>query len=1052
MDTMRTAGLRRAGALASLLVVGLAADARAQLDQLQFLKRTKPNVLLVVETANRMQRDGNDDYYDPFVYTAVGNAWEATIGVTSATTTTSYRRKYVNLQHLNPNNNAGDRFKADTIVTVGDRQSGYTAFDARTRLSIARVALAQAIALNSISARFGLVKTRQSNPTIPSGGSNEGPVFDNDPLQQTPTDLANGKWKITRPTVDVSDGSLTTITAPLVKPDAANANSSVTTILTTAVGQSGGLLPAGQDASGTVDAPIDTMLDDAKDAATKLIASDTDCRNTVVVLVVGGPQGNTSSGDPASKASQFLNISGRRVPIYVIALAPIMTDAQRATLQAIATNSGGVYTEITSANINAVSAGTAVPEVVRAVNVAVQNAFALPADVNVSASYPTGKPSQFQVTSPVVGSVNLANARDITGTVLPNSVVYRPDGTTLIPQRSNVMVTTEFELPGFTGRLRAFRAYKPVADSSKPSGYRFDKDGTKLWVSTTPASASRNIYTALPDGTVVAFTSANAAALAPYLGGVSDAASLITWLRAQPIGAFVGATPAFMDPPSLDPPPDADYPAFAAANANRRSLIFAGANDGMMHAIDGRTGVEVWAFIPFNLLPKLQALQQGQSFDAFRYFVDGSAKIADVKIGGAWRTYLMFGEGPGGTFYQAMDVTIDGMAGTISPTDDTVSNVVAYFANANRITFKWSFPRYGSFDTTLSTTYAPYGDLKSTATAVEKTVGETWSDPAVGQVETSAGPYVVLTGSGFLKYSLQQQSNRGGRVAGTTFYILDAETGNVLDSKDVGSDGVAETVDDCRTSGASGDCTKLKNALQADPVATGAADQRFITTSYIGDLDGNIWRFDVGLDATGAPKFKTATATKVYAAGAAHPLFASMAAVNVGGTQQYIFVGTGSEFLPTSGVSQSYKLLVVLDSGTSGTNTATITLTKTASGVGEWVTAFPAVAGDIVFFSTNAITSLGVCTGFNGALYAFTFIGGPAYDTNGDGRITTSGSGSDSTKVRTSTGNRASAPFIVDQHLAFAAGSNVELFGDPQDFNNGVGQAGVRVLSWREIR
>ena len=28
----------------------------------------------------------------------------------------------------------------------------------------------------------------------------------------------------------------------------------------------------------------------------------------------------------------------------------------------------------------------------------------------------------------------------------------------------------------------------------------------------------------------------------------------------------------------------------------------------------------------------------------------------------------------------------------------------------------------------------------------------------------------------------------------------------------------------------------------------------------------------------------------------------------------------------------------------------------------------------------------------------------------------------------------------------------VEAFGDPEDFNNGIGQVGVRILSWREIR
>ena len=36
--------------------------------------------------------------------------------------------------------------------------------------------------------------------------------------------------------------------------------------------------------------------------------------------------------------------------------------------------------------------------------------------------------------------------------------------------------------------------------------------------------------------------------------------------------------------------------------------------------------------------------------------------------------------------------------------------------------------------------------------------------------------------------------------------------------------------------------------------------------------------------------------------------------------------------------------------------------------------------------------------------------------------------------------------------LVFGAGTNLQMFGDKDDFNNGVGQAGVRILSWREIR
>jgi Tfp pilus tip-associated adhesin PilY1 len=343
---------------------------------------------------------------------------------------------------------------------------------------------------------------------------------------------------------------------------------------------------------------------------------------------------------------------------------------------------------------------------------------------------------------------------------------------------------------------------------------------------------------------------------------------------------------------------------------------------------------------------------------------------------------------------------------------------------------------------------------------VEKTVGETWSDPAVGQLSNVAGDYEVLVGSGFLAYSREQQANRGGVPAGTTFYILAIETGLVHGWRTIGADNFAEKVDNCAVAG---DCTRLKNALQMDPVATGPSDSRFITKAYIGDLDGKVWRFDLSTDANGDGKINNAT--QLYDAGATQPLFASMATVAVGGSNQYIFVGTGSDLLPSVGVNNAYSLLVLLDNGGTATKTAEILL-ATTDGIGddEKVTAFPAVAGDIVFFSTTTYKPQTPCTPFSATLYAFTFIGGPAYDTNGDGRLTTGSSGGggkkggsgstsgDSVKVATIAGERATAPFIVDQHLVFGTGSNVQMFGDPQDFNNGVGQVGVRILSWRNIQ
>src|SRR5205814_1460057 len=159
----------------------------------------------------------------------------------------------------------------------------------------------------------------------------------------------------------------------------------------------------------------------------------------------------------------------------------------------------------------------------------------------------------------------------------------------------------------------------------------------------------------------------------------------------------------------------------------------------------------------------------------------------------------------------------------------------------------------------------------------------------------------------------------------------------VLDTKDVGSDGLGEAIDDCSTILVSGDakkgkkknqygCNQVKNALQSDPVATGPADSRFITKAYMGDLDGRVWRLDIGLDASSNAKITSTT--KLFDSGTDQPIFSSMATVNVGGAQQYIFFGTGSDLLPSTNINTFYHLLGVLDQGASGQKTLDFKLAK----------------------------------------------------------------------------------------------------------------------------
>ena len=1031
----------------------------AQLDPLLFLQKNQPNVIIAVDVANRMQFDANGNYFDPFDYPRSGAAWE-TNPLEVPAGAAYYRRMYKSLLRLPPA--SADAYTAEALQTLSSNSPLYSAFWSRTRLAVARAGLLTAVQDNARVARFGLLKMRQLNPRI-GDRANDGPVWVMPPAPQSPTPsgASDGRWRITTTIVDAANGSIATAASPVVAADAAGASLAVATYLSRSVNQSGALIPAGMDTDTAVDAPLARLIDDAKTEAVRLIAADTQCRNTVVILVVGGGEGTTVTGaDPAARAASFLNVNGRRVPIYVIAIAP--PDDSRATLQAIARNSGGGYYEITKSMIEAVPLGMPVPEVTKAANAAVQHAFAAQADVNTAptAALPLGPQTEWQMASPIVGTVNLENASDITGAPLPNTVIYTPGGTK-VPQRANVMITAGMALPGFEGRLRGFRMYEPEADITKPYGWAFVTAGTRLWVSTLPAPDQRNIYTTLPSGDMIALNAGSAELLKTHLTSI-DAVGLIRQVREQPLGAIVDSTPAMLDPPSLDPPPDPEYPGFASALTNRRSLIFVGANDGMLHAFDARTGLEVWAYIPFNLLPKLRALREGQPVGSFRYFVDSSVKIADVKIDDRWRTYLMFGQGPGGTFYQTLDVTLSDMPSALPPESDNTAAMLTFFSEPDRIQHVWSFPALDSFDSTL----APYGDIAAGAPAIEKTVGETWSDPAVGQIESTSSDWIALVGSGFLARSRELAPNRFGLaagttsdyVAGTTFYLLKMEDGTLLGSRnvrndgeaeavyfDLNGDGAAELVDTCA---AANDCRRMKNALQADPVATGPPSTRFITKAYIGDLDGRVWRFDLGLGGTNTPQF-TSAPIKLFDATSTQPIFASMASVNVGGSQDYLFFASGSDALPSNGVSQSYKLFGVLDTNGIGVQKFAVSL-EAVDGAGgdEKPSTFPAVAGEIIFFSTTTFRPTAPCTEPTANLYALTFLGGAAYDTNNSGSVTAA----DSTKVRSAATGRATAPFVVDQHLVFASGGKVEILGDPRDYNNGFGQVGVRILSWRPRR
>src|SRR5439155_3402254 len=148
-------------------------------------------------------------------------------------------------------------------------------------------------------ARFGMSQMRHSNALITSRG---GAVTDLAAAQSglNPTDntAGVGPSKVSRPTTSGSNGTAVATTAPMVHATSATANTDVLNILSRDVRLSSTnptLLPAGNDDVSTQDTPVYNMLADTKTeltGATGILSGDLACRNTVVVLVVGGGEGD----------------------------------------------------------------------------------------------------------------------------------------------------------------------------------------------------------------------------------------------------------------------------------------------------------------------------------------------------------------------------------------------------------------------------------------------------------------------------------------------------------------------------------------------------------------------------------------------------------------------------------------------------------------------------------------------------------------------------------------------------------------------------------------
>lgn len=113
------------------------------------------------------------------------------------------------------------------------------------------------------------------------------------------------------------------------------------------------------------------------------------------------------------------------------------------------------------------------------------------------------------------------------------------------------------------------------------------------------------------------------------------------------------------------------YQSYVNTNKNRLPVVYAGANDGMLHALNAETGEELFAYVPAAVYPNLSKLTSADY--THRYFVDGNAYAGDAYIDSSWKTILLGSLGGGGKSIFALDIS--------DPANFSASDILWEFAD-----------------------------------------------------------------------------------------------------------------------------------------------------------------------------------------------------------------------------------------------------------------------------------------------------------------------------------------------------------------------------------
>ena len=324
-----------------------------------------------------------------------------------------------------------------------------------------------------------------------------------------------------------------------------------------------------------------------------------------------------------------------------------------------------------------------------------------------------------------------------------------------------------------------------------------------------PAPNARNIYTHIAGGSDSltdsgnAFNDTNITKALLGITGESDThhENLISWARGfgafdtQGVRDYAVARNELAAPLHSIP----HLVTYGGTSAAPDITIYYGDNQGFIHAIDGSTGIEQFAFIPETLLPNLNTFFENLESTDRPYGMDGGMTTwvndangdGEIVAANGDHVYLYAGMRRGGNKYYALDVT-----------------------NRAAPEMLWSIPNAS-------------GDFSE--------LGQSWSKPIKTKVEVGNTTREVLIFTGGYDTDQDDYTVRTVDSVGRAIFMVDALTGDFLWSG--GPPNATATFTE--------DFTDMLYSIPSDIKVIDINGDGLADQMYVGDMGGQIWRFDI---------------------------------------------------------------------------------------------------------------------------------------------------------------------------------------------------------------